>query len=110
MRSIATRLRTAARILTPWHTGFTKLSFGEKPQMFSTFALALMLAMQSNVGASAVFSSYFDGQRYDFHVTQQDIETSPRWLDTDDSPPLPPRVAMQSARTLVWQLANYADK
>jgi hypothetical protein len=51
-----------------------------------------------------MFSSYIDGKRWDFVVTHQDIENSPRWLDTDDNPPLSPRAAIRSARLLLSQL------
>jgi len=59
----------------------------ERPQMLSSIALTLTLAMQEqvDVGAPAAFSSYVAGQRWDFVVSHEDIGNSPRWLDTDDS-------------------------
>ena len=55
--------------------------------MISTLVLVVTLAMQEPVyvGAAATYSSYVDGQRWDFVVSHEDIGNSPRWLDTDDS-------------------------
>src|SRR5215831_9173212 len=74
--------------------------------MIFTIVLVLTLAVQApvNTGAAGMFSSYIDGKRWDFVVTHQDIENSPRWLDTDDNPPLSPRAAIRSARLLLSQL------
>ena len=76
--------------------------------MLSTITLALTLAMQSNVSPPATHNSYVDGQRWEYVVTRQDTESSPRWREVDVSPPLPPRVAIQSARFLLWQLIKDA--
>ena len=80
--------------------------------MLSSIALVLTLAMQEqvNAGAAATFSSYVDGQGWDFVVSHEDIGDSPRWLDTDDSPPLSPRAAIRSARVLLSQLMKDADR
>ena len=74
--------------------------------MISTLVLVVTLAMQEPVyvGAAATYSSYVDGQRWDFVVSHEDIGSSPRWLDTDDSPPLSPRAVIRAARVLLSQL------
>ncbi|PYR98303.1 MAG: hypothetical protein DMG16_21210 [Acidobacteria bacterium] len=84
----------------------------ERPQMLSSIALTLTLAMQEqvDVGAAAAFSSYVAGQRWDFVVSHEDVGNSARWLDTDDSPPLSPRAAIRSARVLLSQLMKDADQ
>ena len=68
----------------------------------------VMQAASVNETAEGKYSSYVDGKRWDFIVSRQDIENSPRWREVDVSPPLPPRVAIQSARFLLWQLIKDA--
>jgi hypothetical protein len=69
--------------------------------------LVLAVAIQS---APATFSSYTEGTRWDFVVSRDDIERSPRWADSDDSPPLAPRPAMRSARLMLAGLVPNADQ
>jgi hypothetical protein len=60
-------------------------------------------------GAVANSYSYVDGKRWDFAVSRKDIEDGPRWLNTDDSPPLPPGAAITAARQLLPQLLPDSD-
>jgi hypothetical protein len=62
-------------------------------------SLILSLMLQGGV-----FTSYAGGQRWDFNVRGQDVEKGPRWRETDDAPPLPPRTAVRSARGLLSRL------
>ena len=73
--------------------------------------LALALAMQSvGSGSPATFSSYTEGTRWDFVVSRDDLESSPHWPDTDDSPPIAPRTALRSARLMLARLVSNADQ
>ena len=80
--------------------------------MISTLVLAVTFAMQNPVyaGAAATYSSYVNGQRWDFVVSHQDVENSPRWRDVDDTPPLSPRAAIRSARSLLSRLMKDGDQ
>jgi hypothetical protein len=54
--------------------------------------------------AAGQWFSYVDGKRWTFEVGHKDIEGGPRWLNTDDNPPLPPGAAVRAARVLLPQL------
>ena len=71
--------------------------------MFSVMFLTVMLQVYTFNGSST-FSSFIDGRQWDFVVTPQDMEGSPRWLATDDNPPVPPGAAVRAARLLLPQL------
>ena len=43
-------------------------------------------------------SSYFDGKRYDFTFTCEELEATPAWPGTEAHPPLEPREALNIAR------------
>lgn len=65
--------------------------------------LAVMVA-QGPVTVAGTFNSFVDGRKYSSIVSRQDAESSPRWLTSEEQPPLSPRRAMDSATTLLLQL------
>jgi hypothetical protein len=66
--------------------------------------VALMLQRSAAVQPSMVYSSAAEGQRCRFTILESDIENVPRWLETDDRPPLAPRAAIRAARDLMSML------
>ena len=46
----------------------------------------------------AKFSSYYDGKRYDFIITPEQLTNSPDWLEGQDNPPLAARRALEIAK------------
>ncbi len=50
------------------------------------------------------FSSYFDGEHFEFAVTRTDLEASPQWLPNSPAPPLAIREAVSVGRTKLVQL------
>jgi hypothetical protein len=74
------------------------------------FALLLQMRFQS--------PSCTAGEGWEFVVRARDVERSPRWLETQDAPPLAPRAAIRAARSILgrmsckgleeWELATVA--
>ena len=58
---------------------------------------------------AAVFSSYVDGQQFDFAISHETLSSDPFWLDKNDAPPLPPRAAVRAATQLLPKLVKNAD-
>ncbi len=57
----------------------------------------------------AVFHSSYDGKRYDFYVTEEQLKATPAWPDDQDAPPLAPRLALSTARKSLQQLFPDAE-
>lgn len=73
-------------------------------------AVLMLLALQNAPEPPrASFSSYVAGARWDFEVRGADLENSPAWQESDDSPPLAPRAAARAARELLRKLVERAD-
>jgi hypothetical protein len=66
----------------------------------------LLLTLQTSSNGGGVFSSYVNGLRWDFVVRAADLDKSPAWAESADSPPLAPRAAVRSARVLLNKLFN----
>ena len=65
--------------------------------------LPLILTLMFQGG---MFTSYAEGQRWDFAVRGQDVENALRWRETDDAPPLAPRAAVRSSRVMLSKLVK----
>jgi hypothetical protein len=72
-------------------------------------AVMLILWLQAPPDGGGVFYSYVDGMRWAFAVCAVDVDRSPRWDDSEDAPPLPPRAAVRSARELLRKYVERAD-
>ena len=68
--------------------------------------LPLILTLMLQGG---VFTSYAEGERWDFAVRGRDVEKAPPWRDIDDAPPLPPRAAVRSARLMLSKLVKHGS-
>jgi hypothetical protein len=66
------------------------------PLLSLTFVLLLQTRFQSP-GCTA-------GQPWEFRPTEAQLNSSPRWKQGDDNPPLSPRAAERAARSLLQQL------
>jgi hypothetical protein len=73
-------------------------------------ALALLfLGVTVNGQTPARFSSHYDGKRYDFFVTEEQLKATPSWADDVDAPPLAPRAALSAARKSLQELIPASD-
>jgi len=52
----------------------------------------------------AVFSSYRDNVRYDFRITREQLNQSPKWMVDEPNPPLSPRRAQAVGTTYIHKL------
>src|SRR5437773_303461 len=62
-----------------------------------------------DAGAAGAFYSSVGVWHWTFVVSRKDIEDSPRWVNTDDYPPLPPGAAVRAARRLLPELLPDAN-
>ena len=58
----------------------------------------------------AAFSSYYDGKRYDFRLTDEALGAMPSWSAERDAPPLPARNAERFARAYLTRLVDHPGK
>jgi hypothetical protein len=58
---------------------------------------------------SAEFSSYYSGNRYDFRLTQEQLSSTPAWLEDEPNPPLSARTAKTTALTYLRTLFDDAS-
>jgi hypothetical protein len=72
--------------------------------------LAVMLTIALQSSGNPVFSSYVNDSRWDAVVRAADVDKSPRWRNSDDSPPLAPRAAVRSARRLLGTLFTHGEQ
>jgi hypothetical protein len=74
--------------------------------------LLLFIAAMSQAPADHVaqFSSYVRGERWDFRVTQADLDRAPVWREIDSAPPLPPRDALAAARKRLSELVADSER
>lgn len=56
------------------------------------------------------FSSYYKGNRYDFNITQAQLNGTPSWSALSANPPLAPRRAMALATAYLPKLVEEAGK
>jgi hypothetical protein len=80
--------------------------------LWLTLVLALVAqgTPQADVPPMFVVFNWFQGDGYDFEVTEQQLTSSPPWLATADNPPLSARAAIQAARPVVLQLTPGDDR
>jgi hypothetical protein len=72
--------------------------------------LAMILALTTGAaGGAPVFYSYAQGMRWEFVVREADLDGSPRWQPSAENPPLSPRAAIQSGRSLLRKFIERAD-
>ena len=78
-----------------------------------TLAYASQLAGQEcqpgSLGGAVHVSSIFDGNGYDFCVTQETVDDTPSWFEDDDYPPVSPRGAARSAKSELAALVNHPE-
>ena len=67
--------------------------------MLDAFMLTLFLQMQFQSPGCSM------GDGWAFVLRGGDVDRSPRWLDTSDAPPLAPRAAVRSARSLLGRMS-----
>jgi hypothetical protein len=73
-------------------------------------SLSLLIALQmGSADVTGQWSSYVLGQRWDFTVLRRDLERTPLWADSDETPPLAPRRAIAVARSELERLVPAAD-
>ena len=58
---------------------------------------------------SAVFDSYYEGNRYDFWLTHERLLSTPAWLEDEPNPPLSPRTAESAALSYLTTLFDNAS-
>ena len=58
---------------------------------------------------SAVFDSYYEGNRYDFWLTHEQLLSTPAWLEDGPNPPLSPRTAESAALSYLKTLFDNAS-
>jgi hypothetical protein len=61
------------------------------------FALLLQTRIQS--------PSCTAGEGWQFVVRSRDVDKSPRWIESLDAPPLPPRAAVRAARSMLGKMS-----
>ena len=69
-------------------------------------ALAILLVSSQLLPAQNAGSmlSYHDGKKYQFSFTHAELEQTPPWPSSVESPPLAPRVAIKIAQSYLSQL------
>jgi hypothetical protein len=72
-------------------------------------AVLLALALQSPPEEAAVFWSNVEGTRWESVVRWVDVFESPRWQASEDNPPLSPRAAVRSARSVLLNMVERAE-
>jgi hypothetical protein len=70
----------------------------------------LFLGVIVNGQTPARFSGHYDGKRYDFFVTEEQLKATPSWAEDVDVPPLAPRVALSTARKSLQELIPASDR
>lgn len=53
-----------------------------------------------------LYSYYFEEIVFKFSFGNNDGADSPRWSETEDFPPLPPRAAIAAAKTAIIEMLN----
>jgi hypothetical protein len=78
--------------------------------LLQSFCLLVALAAAQ---AETTFTVEYNGKKYEFHITDEDLQKTPAWPPSEDNPPLPPRraidIATQQIATLLpdgkdWRL------
>ncbi len=54
--------------------------------------------------------SYYDGKKYEFNVSYDQLEATPTWTEEAENPPLAPRKAMATALSYLPKLVSNAEK
>jgi len=88
------------------------LRSGIREHGMSSRRVVIVAAILCSVGARAQgnsISSYFNGLRYDFPFTCEDLGEAPPWLERDVDPPLAPRDALRIARKQLDALVANSD-
>lgn len=71
--------------------------------------LSLAQTSQDNAPSFWTYGGSYEGKTVEFRVTRSDVEATPRWLSSAQYPPLSPRVAIESARTMMRTLFSDGD-
>lgn len=77
--------------------------------IFATLVTVVALSASPQPQATT-FYSYLAGEKWEFRVARPDLAQAPAWRATDDAPPLPPRAAIRSARSMLQRLLASAPK
>jgi len=74
------------------------------------FQILLLFAAMLPAQVETTFTVEFGGKKYEFHIADQDLQKTPAWPATQESPPLSPRRAIDIAsKQLAALLPNGKD-
>ena len=74
------------------------------------FQILLLFAAMLPAQVETTFTVEYGGKKYEFHIPDQDLQKTPAWPATQESPPLSPRRAIDIAsKQLAALLPNGKD-
>jgi hypothetical protein len=74
------------------------------------FQIFLLLTALLTMQVETTFTVEYGGKKYEFHITDQDLQKTPAWPPAQENPPLPARRAIDIAsKQLATLLPNGKD-
>ena len=78
---------------------------------FLSFLAAAFVILPYSYGDSvASWSSYFNRQRFDFNITEEQLNDTPSWQENADNPPLSARKAIQVAQAFLPKMIAKSEQ
>jgi hypothetical protein len=68
------------------------------------FLILLVITALSAAQAETTFTIEYGGKKYEFHVSERELQATPSWAPDQETPPLSPRRAIELARNQLGTL------